>query len=259
MTDKRCLQKGHVFHTVWVHTGHIPLDLFAAIAGCCGFHSWHALYMFVESFQGQYKDGTNGTHDFRMVSASFLILRVVIIATFLNRICNSWNSSYQIVLFFSIASCMCSTTRPYKFNFMNNKWREGYLLPTWVRKITCRRFDWMLQSLSGRKWRVRTKVAIYSHALLRIHVIGGQRSVRIAPPSLPPHHSGPATREFQSSISVEALLWGCHLDVQGLLHQQLLSSAMVQHRGLLPVDRMVIPPRYSLSSPGLKRFPFTSP
>ena len=38
-----------------------------------------------------------------------------------------------------------------------------------------------------------------------IHIIGGQRSVRIAPPSLPPHHSGPATRDFQSSISVEAL------------------------------------------------------
>ena len=27
--------------------------------------------MFVESFQGQYRDGTNGTHDFRAVSASF--------------------------------------------------------------------------------------------------------------------------------------------------------------------------------------------
>ena len=27
---------------------------------------------FVESFQGQYKDGTNGSHDFRMVLASFL-------------------------------------------------------------------------------------------------------------------------------------------------------------------------------------------
>ena len=43
--------------------------------------------------------------------------------------------------------------------------------------------------------------------------------MRIAPPSLPPHHSGPATRDFQSSISVEALLRGYHLDVQGLLRQ----------------------------------------
>ena len=48
---------------------------------------------------------------------------------------------------------------------------------------------------------VQINVAIYGHALLRIHIIGGQRSVRIAPPSLPPHHSSPATR-----ILVEALL-----------------------------------------------------
>jgi len=47
-----------------------------------------------------------------------------------------------------------------------------------------------------------------------------------------------ATRDFQSSIS-EALFHRCHLDVQGLLHQQLLSSVMVQYGGLLPVDRVV--------------------
>ena len=54
---------------------------------------------------------------------------------------------------------------------------------------------------------------------------------------------------FQSSISIEVLLWGYHLDVQGLLHQQLLLSAMVQYGGLLPVDRVVVLPcvlRYSL-------------
>ena len=40
--------------------------------------------------------------------------------------------------------------------------------------------------------KVQTSTAIYSHALLRIWVIGGQKSVRVAPFSLPPHHSGPA-------------------------------------------------------------------
>ena len=74
--------------------------------------------------------------------------------------------------------------------------------------------------------KVRTNITIYSHTLLRIHVIGGQRSVRIVPPFLPPHHSDPAARDFQSSIPVEALLRGCHLDVQGLLQQQFLSSVM---------------------------------
>ena len=38
---------------------------------------------FVESFQRQYKDGTNGTHDFQMVSAPFLILRILTIALFM--------------------------------------------------------------------------------------------------------------------------------------------------------------------------------
>ena len=73
---------------------------------------------------------------------------------------------------------------------------------------------------------VQTTLLFYSHALLRIHVIGGQRSVRIAPPSLPLYHSGPATRDFQSSISVEALLCRCHLDVQGLLLNYMLHFNM---------------------------------
>ena len=85
---------------------------------------------------------------------------------------------------------------------------------------------------------VRTNIVIYSHALLRIHVTGGQRSVRIASPTLPPHRTGPATRDFQSSISVEVLLCGYHLDVQGLL-QQLLSSAKVQYGGLFPLARIL--------------------
>ena len=60
--------------------------------------------------------------------------------------------------------------------------------------------------------------------------------------ALPPRHSSSVTRDFQSSISVEALFHRCHLDVQGLLYQQLLSSAMVQYSGLLPVDWVVVLP-----------------
>ena len=48
-----------------------PTRLFRRCVSCCGFRRWHALHMFVESFQGEYKDGTNGTRDFRMLS-SFL-------------------------------------------------------------------------------------------------------------------------------------------------------------------------------------------
>ena len=61
-----------------------PTKLFRKCVSCCGFRRWHALHIFVESFQGQYKDGTNSTCDFRMVSASFLILRILILASFVN-------------------------------------------------------------------------------------------------------------------------------------------------------------------------------
>ena len=65
---------------------------------------------------------------------------------------------------------------------------------TWVQKITLPTFRLNAPVVIRTKVKeVRNNVAIYSHALLRIRTIGGQRSVRIAPSSLPPHHSTPAT------------------------------------------------------------------
>ena len=98
-----------------------PTRLFRKCVSCCGFRRWHALHMFVESFQGQYKDGTNGTRDFRMVSASFLILRILILA--LVHKSPSFTLTHitemQGVLF-ACATCIHAVTRPYKLNFMNN-------------------------------------------------------------------------------------------------------------------------------------------
>ena len=95
-----------------------PTRLFRRCVSCCGFRRWHALHMFVESFQGQYKDGTNGSRDFRMVSASFLILRIVILVSFLNRQSYVWSSSGQCLLLAGV-TCFYAIIRPYKLNFMN--------------------------------------------------------------------------------------------------------------------------------------------
>ena len=46
---------------------------------------------------------------------------------------------------------------------------------------------------------------------------------------LPPHHNGPATRDFRSSISVETLLWGCHLVTTPLYHHVL---KITDHHGI---------------------------
>ena len=94
-----------------------PTRLFRRCVSCCGFRRWHALHMFVEPFQGQYKDGTNGTHDFRMVSASFLILRILIVALFSNHNSYIWGSLGQTTLL-AIFTCFYAIARPYKLKFM---------------------------------------------------------------------------------------------------------------------------------------------
>ena len=96
-----------------------PTRMFRRCVSCCGFRRWHALHMFVESFQGQYKDGTNGTRDLRMVSASFLIIRILTVASFLNHNYYIWGSVYQSGLLASVSS-LYAIIKPYKLNFMTN-------------------------------------------------------------------------------------------------------------------------------------------
>ena len=94
-----------------------PTRLFRKCISCCGFRRWHALHMFVESFQGQYKDGTNGTRDFRMFSASLLILRILTLASFVHH--HLASSGLQCILF-TCASFFYAVIKPYKVNFRNN-------------------------------------------------------------------------------------------------------------------------------------------
>ena len=97
-----------------------PTRLFRKCVSCCRFRRWHALHMFVESFQGQYKDGTSGTRDFRMVSASFLILRIITLPQLFWRHHYFWSSSELECAIFVIASCLFAVLRPYKSNVRNN-------------------------------------------------------------------------------------------------------------------------------------------
>ena len=97
-----------------------PMRLFRKFISCCGFRRWHALHIFVESFQGQYKDGSNGTFDFRKFSASFLILRILILTSFLPNTVSVWPSSGLRCAFYISALFFYCITRPYKSNVCNN-------------------------------------------------------------------------------------------------------------------------------------------
>ena len=96
-----------------------PTRLFRKCVSCRGFRRWHALHMFMESFQGQYKDGTNGTRDFRTVSALFLILGISTLASFSNHHFSFGISGLQCVLFILVL-CFYAVARPYKLIFSNN-------------------------------------------------------------------------------------------------------------------------------------------
>ena len=88
-------------------------------------------------------------------------------------------------------------------------------------KLTCWRFDWMLQL----SFRVKVKEVR--------HWRSTQRLVRIAPPSLPPavvQQPGTSSTPSWLKRSFEGVIWMCK-------HQQLLSSTMSQHCGLLLVSQ----------------------
>ena len=49
-----------------------PMRCFQQCLSCCGVR-WHALPIFMDAFQGCYKDGTNGSRDHRRFAAAFLL------------------------------------------------------------------------------------------------------------------------------------------------------------------------------------------
>ena len=84
---------------------------------------------------------------------------------------------------------------------MSIKWdvkEQDYLLPTWVRKITYWRFNWMLQLSSG-KCRSMNKTCTTNHW-----------KSKVGEELLPPCLLIAAVHQSGTSILVEVLLWGCH-------------------------------------------------
>ena len=93
-----------------------PCHCFQKFLNRCHVRS-QALHTFMDAFQGCYKDGTNGTRDYRYFSAVYLITRV---AVHLSLVFNflSLNNSVFIALL-SIVVLLLSTLRPYKKDFFN--------------------------------------------------------------------------------------------------------------------------------------------
>ena len=95
----------------------------------CGFREWGILHMTMDVFQGWYKDGTDGTFDYRWMSAFYMLIRIgigcaLIIIIFTDYIGHQADIIGGILhvffgMFFYIAN-------PYKKRWMNNA--DGFLL-----------------------------------------------------------------------------------------------------------------------------------
>ena len=98
-----------------------PTRFFRKCITCCRFRRWHALHTFMEAFQGQYKDGTNGTRDFRIVSALYLIFRIIVLLFYLVNH-DRGNHAYcwlAAALILVCTSHFFAILRPYKVNYLN--------------------------------------------------------------------------------------------------------------------------------------------
>jgi len=70
----------------------------------------------MEAFHGHYKDGTNGTWDFRIVSTLYLSLRVFLVSSFLN----SHSNSNHALVWLNVSIALLSISlffAPYKVYF----------------------------------------------------------------------------------------------------------------------------------------------
>ena len=89
--------------------------------GYCGefFSAGSRMQLFLDTFQGCFKDGTNGTRDCRYFAGLYFLLRTVLFTTFAYG--GIWFQQYVIQqLVCTIAILLIAIIRPYKKDFYNN-------------------------------------------------------------------------------------------------------------------------------------------
>ena len=100
-----------------------PTKTFKKTLECCGFRRWDVLHIFMDTFQGWYKDGTKGTRDFRWVSAMYLLLRIGFVGQCMATVLlQNINQLFWVLpgIFFISLSLFYTVAQPYKIQWMNN-------------------------------------------------------------------------------------------------------------------------------------------
>ena len=103
-----------------------PTRIFRRLLSYTGFQRWDFLNQTIDIFQGWFKDGTEGTRDFRSISALYLLLRVVIGFEFIVVIVRDYRDNHLLkeAILFSLIHFFLGSLfliiKPYKKAWMNH-------------------------------------------------------------------------------------------------------------------------------------------
>ena len=92
-----------------------PMRSFQRCLGYCTRRRWQFLHTIADAFQGCYKNGTNGTHDYRYFAGLYLFLQIVLLAAFTFAGMYIW---LILILFPVVGSLSFAYYRPYKNNYI---------------------------------------------------------------------------------------------------------------------------------------------
>ena len=93
-----------------------PMRSFQRCLGYCTRIRWQFLHTFADAFQGCYKNGTNGTRDYRYFAGLYLFFRIVMLVAFISCSVCMW---LILVPFSAAVSLLFSLFRPCKNNYFN--------------------------------------------------------------------------------------------------------------------------------------------
>ena len=94
-----------------------PTRIFQRSLGCCRVR-WLTLHAFADTFNGYYKNGTEGTRDYRYFAGLYLMFRILP-SLLLVLQSNQWFVWIQAIVFCAIVSLLFALLRPYKDNWIN--------------------------------------------------------------------------------------------------------------------------------------------
>ena len=92
-----------------------PTRTFQKCLNCCGLRCL-PLHIFMDAFQGCYKNGTDGTRDYRYFAGLYLLFRFLVASDLLNCVISNNKNPFFFVAIFSFSFALC---RPYKNNCFN--------------------------------------------------------------------------------------------------------------------------------------------